>query len=109
VHSPRRRCADDGQSTHATLENGALIAKLDTTDLELALSQSQAALEQSRASAKNARTSLTNADTAIEQARNQILIATTAYSKTIGGVRGADVVAAQAACTGHTALLIFQK
>jgi HlyD family secretion protein len=79
------------------VKKGDLIAKLDTTDLELALSQSQAALEQAQASAKNAQTSLGNADTAIEQARNQILIATAAYSKTIGGVRGADVVAAQAA------------
>ncbi len=79
------------------VKKGDLIAKLDTTDLELALSQAQAALEQAQASAKQAKNAVLNADTAIEQARNQIMIATAAYSKTIGGVRNADVVAAQAA------------
>lgn len=71
------------------IKKGDLLAKLDTTDLDLALLQSQASLEQ----AKNA---LANADTAIEQARNQIVIATSAYSKTISSVRSADVTAAKA-------------
>jgi HlyD family secretion protein len=79
------------------VKKGDLIAKLDTTDLELALTQSQAGLEQSQASAKQSKNALLNADTAIEQARNQITIATAAYSKTVGSVRSADVVAAQSA------------
>jgi HlyD family secretion protein len=69
---------------------GTVIAKLDTTDLELALTQAQASLEQ----AKN---TLANTDTAIEQAQNQILIATAGYSKTVSGVRASDVTAARAA------------
>jgi HlyD family secretion protein len=79
------------------VKKGALIAKLDTTDLELALTQARGALEQAQASAKQSQNALATADTSIEQARNQIVIATAAYSKTIGGVRSADVVAAQAA------------
>ncbi len=72
------------------VKKGDVLAKLDTIDLDLALLQSQASLEQ----AQNA---LDNTGTAIEQAQNQILIATSSYSKTIGGVRNSDIVAAQAA------------
>lgn len=71
------------------VKKGDVLAKLDTTDLELALMQAQASLEQ----AKN---SLANADTSIAQAENQILIATAAYSKTVNGVRSTDVAAALA-------------
>jgi HlyD family secretion protein len=72
------------------VKKGDMIAQLDTTDLELAVAQSQASLEQ----AKN---NLNNADTAIEQARNQIIIATAGYSRTVAGVRPADVTASQSA------------
>jgi HlyD family secretion protein len=78
------------------VKKGDLIAKLDTTDLELALLQAQASLEQAQASAKQSQNALLSADTAIAQARNQIVIATAGYSKTIGSVRSADVVAAKA-------------
>lgn len=80
------------------VKKGAQIAKLDTTDLELGVTQAQASLEQ----AKN---TLANADTAIEQGRGQVLIATTGYSKTVFSVRSADVVAAQAAYDAAVASL----
>ena len=46
----------------ATVKKDAVIAKLDTTDLELALAQAQAQLD-------NAKTSLANAQTAIDNAK----------------------------------------
>lgn len=72
------------------VKKGDVIARLDTIDLELALTQAQASLEQS----KNA---IASSETAMAQALNQIVIATAAYSRTVSGVRSADVVAAQSA------------
>ncbi len=86
------------------VKKGDLIAKLDGVDLELAvtqangsLAQANGSLEQAKASLEQANNTLGNSDTAIAQANNQILIATAAYSKTVSGVRSADVVAAKAA------------
>src|SRR5215217_2355975 len=52
----------------ATVKKGDVIAKLDTTDLELALAQSQAQLE-------NANSALMTAQNAIENAKAQEIIA----------------------------------
>jgi HlyD family secretion protein len=74
----------------ASVKKGDVIAKLDTTDLELALAQSQAQLD-------NAKGALAQAETAVENAKAQEIIATANYSRTVSGVRPADVAAAKAA------------
>lgn len=66
-----------------TVKKDDVLAKLDTTDLELAFSQAQASVLQ--------------AQTAIKNAEQQVLVATAGYSRTVNGARPADVSAAQAA------------
>ena len=66
-----------------TVQKGDVLAKLDTTDLELAFSQAQASVLQ--------------AQTAIKNAEQQVLVATAGYSRTVNGARPADVSAARAA------------
>jgi HlyD family secretion protein len=60
-----------------------VLAKLDTTDLELSFSQAQAAVLQ--------------AQTAIKNAEAQVIVATAGYSRTVNGARPADIAAARAA------------
>jgi HlyD family secretion protein len=72
------------------VKKGDVIAKLDTTDLELALAQAQAQLD-------NAKTALEQAATGVENAQAAEIIATSGYSRTVSGVRPADVAAARAA------------
>lgn len=72
------------------VKKGDVIAKLDTTDLELALVQAQASLDQAKGA-------LTQAETGVENARAAEIIATAGYSRTIQGARPAEVTAARAA------------
>ena len=64
-----------------TVKKDDVLAKLDTTDLELAAAQSQASVAQ--------------AQTAIKNAEQQVLVASASYSRTVNGARAADVSAAQ--------------
>ena len=73
-----------------TVKKGDVIAKLDTTDFELALAQAQAQLE-------NAKGSLVTAQNSVDNAKAAEIIATAGYSRTVSGVRPADVAAAKAA------------
>ncbi len=82
----------------ATVKKGDMIAKLDTTDLELALAQSQAQLE-------NAKGTLVTAQNAVENAKASEIIASAGYSRTVSGVRPADVAAAKAALDSAQASL----
>ena len=66
-----------------TVKRGDVIAKLDTTDLELALSQAQASVLQ--------------AQNTLENAQAQVIVATASYSRTVEGTRPADLAAGQAA------------
>lgn len=72
------------------VKKGDVIARLDTTDLELALAQAQASLEQAKGA-------LSQAEIAVENAKTQEIIATANYSRTIQGSRPAEVSAARAA------------
>ncbi len=74
----------------AAVKKGDVIAKLDTTDLELALAQAEASLD-------NAKTAEGQAETAIENARASEIIATSGFSRTVSGARASDVAAARAA------------
>ena len=65
------------------VKKGDVIARLDTIDLDLALSQAEASLAQSKI--------------ALDTANTQVIIATASYSRTIEGSRKADIAAAQAA------------
>lgn len=65
-----------------TVKKGDVIAKLDVTDLELALSQAQASVLQ--------------AQTAIANAQAQVVVATASYSRTVEGARPSEIAAAQA-------------
>ena len=65
-----------------SVKKGDVIAKLDTTDLELALSQSQASVLQAQNSLANAQA--------------QVIVATAGYSRTVEGTRPADLAAGQA-------------
>jgi HlyD family secretion protein len=67
------------------VKKGDVIAQLDTTDLELAQSQSQANLAQARL--------------AVENAKAQVIVVTDNYSRTVEGSRQADIDAAGAAYT----------
>ncbi|MDW8053875.1 MAG: efflux RND transporter periplasmic adaptor subunit [Anaerolineae bacterium] len=80
------------------VKKGDVIARLDTTDLELALAQAEANLAQ----AKNA---LAQAENALENARVQQIIATANYSRTVSGTRAADIAAARAALAAAEAQL----
>jgi len=80
------------------VKEGDVIAKLDTTDLELAMAQAQASLEQ----AKNA---LIQAETAVENAKIQEIIATASYTRTVSGARPSEVNAARAALAAAQANL----
>jgi len=84
------------------VKKGDVIAKLDTADLELALSQAQASLEQ----AKNA---LLQAQTTLDNAKAQEIIATANYSRTVAGVRRSEVEAARAALAAAEANLAKLK
>jgi HlyD family secretion protein len=74
----------------ATVKQGDVIARLDTTDLELALAQAQAQLD-------NAKGALITAQNSVQNARAAEIIAGANYSRTVSGVRPADVTAAKAA------------
>ena len=65
-----------------SVKKGDVIAKLDTTDLELALSQSQASVLQ--------------AQNALANAQAQVIVATSGYSRTVEGTRPTDLAAGQA-------------
>lgn len=82
----------------ATVKKGDVIAKLDTTDLELALAQAQAQLD-------NAKGALITAQNAVENAKAAQIIAGAGYSRTVSGVRPADVTAAKAALDAAQASL----
>ncbi|HQX76869.1 MAG TPA: biotin/lipoyl-binding protein, partial [Thermoflexales bacterium] len=62
---------------------GEAIAKLDTTDLSIAVSQAEASFQQAKTNVSNA-----------EQA---VIVAQANYSRTVEGARPSDVAAAQAA------------
>ncbi len=81
-----------------TVRKGDVIARLDTQDLELALSQAQAALEQAKTAAEQA-------TIAVENAKVQRIIATANYSRTVGSVRASDIAAARAALAAAEANL----
>lgn len=93
-----------GTVAEVLVENGQrvkkddVIARLDTTDLELALAQAEANLAQ----AKNA---LAQAENALENARVQKIIATANYSRTVSGTRKTDIEAARAALAAAEAQL----
>ncbi len=74
----------------AAVKKGDVIARLDTTDLELALAQAQAQLD-------NATGALATAQNAVENARAAEIIAGANFSRTVSGARPADVTAAKAA------------
>lgn len=80
------------------VKKGDVIARLETTDLELALAQAQASLEQ-------ARNGLAQAETAVENAKAQEIIATANYSRTVSGARPSEVSAARAALAAAQANL----
>ncbi|MCS6773759.1 MAG: efflux RND transporter periplasmic adaptor subunit [Thermoflexales bacterium] len=80
------------------VKKGEVIARLDTTDLELALSQAQASLEQAKGAVRQA-------ELAVETARVQQLIATANYSRTIAGGRASEIAAAKAALDAAQAQL----
>jgi len=82
----------------AAIKKGTVIAKLDTTDLELSVAQAQAQLE-------NAQTALANAQTGIDNAKAGEIIASAGYSRTVSGARASDVVAARAALDAAQASL----
>jgi HlyD family secretion protein len=82
----------------ATVKKDDVIAKLDTTDLELALAQSQAQLD-------NAKGTLITAQNAVENAKAAEIIASAGFSRTVSGVRSADVAAAKAALDAAQASL----
>jgi HlyD family secretion protein len=82
----------------AAVKKGDVIAKLDTTDLELALAQAQAQMD-------NAKGGLVTAQNAVENAKAAEIIATAGYSRTVSGVRPADVAAARAALDAAQASL----
>lgn len=65
------------------VKKGTVLAELDTTDLQLSVSQAEAQLEQARNNVRNA-----------EQA---IIIAQANYNRTVQGTRDADLKAAEAA------------
>ncbi len=80
------------------VKKGDVIARLDTTDFELALAQAQASLDQ-------AKSALIQAETAVENAKAQEIIATANYSRTVAGVRSSEVSAARAALAAAQANL----
>lgn len=67
------------------VRQGDVLARLDTTDLDLARQQAQATLAQARL--------------ALDNARAQVIVATDNYSRTVDGSRLADINAAKAAYT----------
>lgn len=74
----------------SAVKKGDVIAKLDTTDLELALAQAEASLEQAKGQ-------LEQAKTAVENAQAAEIIAGANFSRTVQGARPAEVTAARAA------------
>ena len=74
-----------------SVKKGDVIAKLDTTDLELALSQSQASVLQTQNSLANAQA--------------QVIVATAGYSRTVEGTRPSDLAAGQASLNAALANL----
>jgi HlyD family secretion protein len=80
------------------VKKGDVIARLDTTDLELALAQAQASLEQ-------AKSTLDQAETTVENAKAQEVIANANYSRTLQASRPSEVTAAKAALDAAQASL----
>ncbi|MDW8351830.1 MAG: efflux RND transporter periplasmic adaptor subunit [Anaerolineae bacterium] len=81
-----------------TVKKGDVIARLDTTDLELALAQAQASLDQ-------AKSALAQAEMAVENAKVQEIIAMANYSRTVSGARPSEINAARAALAAAQANL----
>ncbi len=112
------------------VKKGAVLALLDTTDLQISLQQAEAAVAQSEVAIAQGEISVANAAAALEQADiniinagvaittagasvlqaevaqrnayNQAVIAQAGYSRTVEGARQADIDAAQAALNSAT-------